>query len=65
MKKTKHSITYYHTDLTRERAVATTILEGFQGKLHCNGYSGYINIPNIDVVGCWVHFRDSRKERQK
>ena len=38
-------------------SVATTILEGFNGHLHCDGYSGYKNIPNISLVGCWAHVR--------
>ncbi|MCU7207429.1 IS66 family transposase [Turicibacter sp. GALT-G1] len=57
IKNTEHPIAYYHADLTRERAVATTILEGFKGYLHCDGYSGYKNIPNLSLVGCWAHVR--------
>lgn len=57
IKHAEHPVAYYHADLTRERAVATTILEGFKGYLHCHGYSGYKNIPNIDLVGCWAHVR--------
>lgn len=37
--------------------MATTILEGFKGYLHCDGYSGYKNIPNLSLVGCWAHVR--------
>ena len=55
IKNTEHPVAYYHADLTRERAVVTTILEGFKGYLHCDGYSGYKNIPNLDLVGCWAH----------
>ena len=57
IKNTEHPIAYYHADLTRERAVATTILERFKGYLHCDGYSGYKNIPNLSLVGCWAHVR--------
>ena len=57
IKNTEHPVAYYHADLTRERVVATTILEGFKGYLHCDGYSGYKNIPNISLVGCWAHVR--------
>ena len=57
IKNAEHPVAYYHADLTRERAVATTILEGFKGYLHCDGYSGYKNIPNINLVGCWAHVR--------
>ena len=51
IKNAEHPVAYYHADLTRERAVETTILEGFKGYLHCDGYSGYKNIPNIELVG--------------
>ena len=57
IKNAEHPVAYYHADLTRERVVATTILEGFKGYLHCDGYSGYKNIPNISLVGCWAHVR--------
>ena len=57
IKNAEHPVAYYHADLTRERAVATTILEGFKGYLHCDGYSGYKNIPNLSLVGCWAHVR--------
>lgn len=57
IKNAQYPVAYYHADLTRERAVAITILEGFQGYLHCDGYSGYKNIPNVKLVGCWAHVR--------
>lgn len=57
IKNVEHPVAYYHADLTRERVVATTILEGFKGYLHCTGYSRYKNIPNISLVGCWAHVR--------
>ena len=57
IKKAEHPVAYDHADLTRERAVATTILEGFKGYLHCDGYSGYKNIPSLSLVGCWAHVR--------
>lgn len=57
IKKAHHPIAYYHANLTCERAVATTILDRFQGYLYCDGYSSYKNIPNIELVECWAHVR--------
>ena len=41
-------IVYYHADLTRARVVAEQLLNRFKGYLHCDGYSGYKNLPNIE-----------------
>ena len=32
-------------------------LTGFKGFLHADGYAGYHTLPDITVVGCWVHMR--------
>lgn len=55
-------IVYYHADLTRARTVAEQLLSGFKGYLHCDGYSGYKNLPNIELVGCWAHARRKFKD---
>ena len=51
VKGSEKLIVYYHTDLTRARVVAEQLLTGFKGYLHCDGYSGYKNLPNIELVG--------------
>ena len=51
VKGSKKPIVYYHADLTRARVVAEQLLTGFKGYLHCDGYSGYKNLPNIELVG--------------
>lgn len=48
----------YHE--TREGAVAARFFEGFQGYLHCDGYSGYEQLfikEKIVHVACWAHAR--------
>lgn len=62
MKGAEHPIIYYHADLTRERSVAVKLLDGFKGYLHCDGDSAYKNIPNLSLVGCWVHCRRKIQE---
>lgn len=62
VKGSEKLIVYYHTDLTRARVVAEQLLTGFKGYLHCDGYSGYKNLPNIELVGCWAHARRKFKD---
>ena len=48
----------YHA--TRSGEFATTLLEGFQGYLQTDGYSGYNRVgesPGIVHVGCFAHIR--------
>ena len=53
---------FYHAALTRSREVAKKILKGFSGFLSCDGYSGYKNLANITLVGCWAHLRRYMKD---
>jgi len=32
-------------------------LIGFKGYLHTDGYDAYHKLPNIIIIGCWVHMR--------
>jgi transposase len=32
-------------------------LKGFAGRLHADGYSGYNDIKEVTLVGCWAHAR--------
>jgi transposase len=32
-------------------------LEGFEGYLQTDGYSGYESVPNATIIGCWAHAR--------
>ena len=55
-------IIFYYASLTRSRQVAEKVLNDFSGYLHCDGYSGYKNLKNITLVGCWAHLRRYLKD---
>ncbi|KRW90638.1 transposase [Alicyclobacillus tengchongensis] len=42
---------------TRSKEHPRRFLEGFEGYLHVDGYSGYNDIPGVKLVGCWAHAR--------
>lgn len=47
--------------LTRRHGEATTLLEGFEGLLQCDGYQAYqefaANNENVIRLACWAHVR--------
>ena len=52
----------YDYQRTRKAGAAEEFLEGFKGKLVCDGYQVYHTLENksegeITVAGCWVHAR--------
>jgi hypothetical protein len=58
----------YHYDPSREGEVAERLLEGFQGYLQTDGYSGYNTIgseESIVHVGCFAHARRKFHEALK
>ncbi len=58
----------YHYDPSREGEVAERILEGFQGYLQTDGYSGYDSLggrEGIVHVGCFAHARRKFHEAWK
>ena len=58
----------YHYDPSREGEVAERLLEGFQGYLQTDGYSGYDSLgtqPGIVHVGCFAHARRKFHEAWK
>ena len=58
----------YHYDPSREGEVAERLLEGFQGYLQTDGYSGYNSIgarEGIVHVGCFAHARRKFHEALK
>jgi hypothetical protein len=58
----------YHYDPSREGCVAERLLEGFQGYLQTDGYSGYNSIgarKGIVHVGCFAHARRKFHEALK
>ena len=48
VKGSQKPIVYYHADLTRARVVSKQLLTEFKGYFHCNGYSRYKNLANIE-----------------
>ncbi|MFQ5507080.1 MAG: IS66 family transposase, partial [Planctomycetota bacterium] len=58
----------YHYDPSREGEVAEQLLEGFQGYLQTDGYSGYNTLgakEGIVHVGCFAHARRKFHEALK
>jgi transposase len=50
----------YHYNISRGHAVIEEMLEGFEGFLHCDGFSGYdayASDHHVELVGCWMHCR--------
>ena len=40
-------------------------LERFKGYLQVDGYAGYHDIPDVELAGCWAHFRRKFDEALK
>ena len=53
----EHPIVLYEYQPTRSSSHPERFLNGWEGYLHTDGYSGYHNLPNITVVGCFAHVR--------
>jgi len=61
----EHPLLYYEYAPTRSGEVAETLLEGFQGYLHVDGYQGYDGLEKrsgIVRVGCFAHARRKFEE---
>lgn len=55
---TDKPVVLYEYQPNRRSENPKNFLDGFNGYLHTDGYSGYHNLPkNITVVGCWAHAR--------
>ena len=58
----------FEYDVSRGKAVVARLLEGYQGYLQRDGYSGYAEVcarPEIAGVGCWAHVRRKYVEALK
>ena len=53
----KHSIVLYEYQPTRSSSHPKRFLNGWQGYLHTDGYSGYHVLPDITIIGCFAHVR--------
>ena len=51
------AIVLYDYQPTRSGDHPKAFLQGFQGYLHVDGYSGYHGLPDVVLVGCWSHAR--------
>jgi transposase len=50
-------IILYKYSPTRAGDNAVEFLQGFQGYLMCDGYSGYNKVPDAKRTACWAHIR--------
>lgn len=50
-------IILYHYSETRAGDTAENFLEGFDGYLMCDGYSGYNKVRKAKRTSCWAHVR--------
>lgn len=51
------AIVLYDYQPTRSGEHPKAFLKGFQGYLQVDGYSGYHQVPDVVLVGCWAHAR--------
>src|SRR5690606_9170286 len=47
----------FHWAVTRAHAVATSLLDGYEGLLQCDGYQAYRKIEGATRVACMAHIR--------
>jgi hypothetical protein len=59
------AIVLYDYQPTRSGDHPKASLQGFQGYLHVDGYSGYHDLPDVVLVGCWSHARRKFMEALK
>lgn len=59
------SIVLYEYQTTRAGKHPKAFLQGFSGYLHVDGYAGYHDLKNVELVGCWAHARRKFDEALK
>ena len=50
-------IVLFQSSLSRSRSVLADFINDFKGKIICDGYSAYGNLPNVTFANCWAHVR--------
>jgi transposase len=50
-------IVLYDYQTSRHSKHPKGFLKGFAGYLHVDGYAGYHDLKNVELVGCWAHSR--------
>ncbi|PGU02839.1 IS66 family transposase [Bacillus cereus] len=58
-------IVLYDYQPTRAGEHSKRFLTGFEGYLQVDGYSGYHQVPDVTLVGCWAHARRKFDEALK
>lgn len=58
-------IVLYNYQESRSKEHPKKFLQGFEGYLHADGYSGYHGVENATLVGCWAHSRRKFDEAVK
>ncbi len=58
-------IVLYDYQESRSKEHPKKFLKGFAGYLHVDGYSGYHDVENATLVGCWAHARRKFDEAVK
>lgn len=54
---TKQHIVLFEYQPSRSSIHPKQFLKDFKGLLHTDGYAAYHTLPEITIVGCWVHMR--------
>lgn len=52
----KHPVVIYHHSETRSKEIPKGFLKSYEGKLCCDGYTGYDDLPNISLFGVGLMF---------
>lgn len=56
-KQSEQPITLYHHHQSRGAPVVQDFLLGYEGYIHCDMWSAYQKLPNVELAGCWAHVR--------
>ena len=62
---TNRQIVIFEYQPSRSSAHPKQFLKDFKGFLHTDGYAAYHTLPEMTVVGCWVHMRRKFEEALK
>lgn len=62
---TNRHIVIFEYQPSRSSAHPKQFLKDFKGFLHTDGYAAYHTLPEMTVVGCWVHMRRKFEEALK
>jgi len=58
-------IVLYDYQTSRHSKHPKAFLKGFSGYLHVDGYAGYHDLKDVELVGCWAHARRKYDETLK